>query len=227
MKVAVFSDIHGNYQALDAILNDVKKQNIDKTIFLGDSISLGPSPYECIDRLMKENITFINGNHELYLLDRKFYDEDMTEIEIEHNLWVLKKLKNEHIEYILKQPLSYSLTINNKKYLFIHFFQENATYPFKHISIFKTDEYKKVFDSIDYNYCFYGHYHQGRIDKYNNKYFYGIGSSGCVKSNKTFYYIIDDNNIQKIEIEFNREEFNKIIYSTQYPDKENISKIFF
>ena len=82
MKVAVFSDIHGNYQALDAILNDVKKQNIDKTIFLGDSISLGPSPYECIDRLMKENITFINGNHELYLLDRKFYDEDMTEIEI-------------------------------------------------------------------------------------------------------------------------------------------------
>ena len=40
-------------------------------------------------------------------------------------------------------------------------------------------------------------------------------------------YIIDDNNIQKIEIEFNREEFNKIIYSTQYPDKENISKIFF
>ena len=71
MKVAVFSDIHGNYQALDAILNDVKKKSVDEIIFLGDSVSLGPSPYECIDRLMKKNITFINGNHELYLLDKK------------------------------------------------------------------------------------------------------------------------------------------------------------
>ena len=30
MKIAVFSDIHGNYQALDTILNDIKNENIDK-----------------------------------------------------------------------------------------------------------------------------------------------------------------------------------------------------
>ena len=76
MKIAVFSDIHGNYQALDTILNDIKNENIDKIIFLGDSVSLGPCPNECIDRLIKENVIFINGNHELYLLNRKYYDED-------------------------------------------------------------------------------------------------------------------------------------------------------
>ena len=90
-----------------------------------------------------------------------------------------------------------------------------------------TNEYKKVFDSIDYDYCFYGHFHQGRIDKYNNKYFYGIGSSGCVKNNKTFYYIIDKGNVYKKEIEFDRDLFNEIIYSIDYPDKDNISTIFF
>lgn len=173
MKVAVFSDIHGNYQALDAILNDIKNENIDKIIFLGDSVSLGPCPNECIDRLIKENVIFINGNHELYLLNRKYYDEDMTEIEIEHNLWVLTKLDDEQLEFIEKQPLSYSLVINN------------------------------------------------------NKYFYGIGSSGCVKDNKTFYYIIDKGNIYKKEIEFDRDLFNEIIYSIDYPDKDNISTIFF
>ena len=227
MKVAVFSDIHGNYQALDAILNDVKKKSVDEIIFLGDSVSLGPSPYECIDRLMKKNITFINGNHELYLLDKKYYDDDMSEQEIEHNLWVLKNLKDEHLKYISEQPLKYSLTINNKKYLFIHFFLENEVYTFKHISIFKTDEYKKVFESVDYDYCFYGHFHQGRIDEYKNKWFYGIGSSGCVKGNETFYYIIDESGINKVELEFDRKEFDKIILSTEYPDKENISSIFF
>lgn len=227
MKVAVFSDIHGNYQALDAILNDINNQNVDKIIFLGDSVSLGPCPNECIERLIKENVIFINGNHELYLLNRKYYDEDMSEIEIEHNLWVLTKLDDEQLEYIENQPLSYSLVINNKKYLFIHFFMNDSVYPFEHISIFKTDEYKKIFDSIDYDYCFYGHFHKGRIDKYNNKYFYGIGSSGCVKDNKTYYYIIDNENITKKEIEFDRDLFNEILYSIDYPDKDNISNIFF
>ena len=78
----------------------------------------------------------------------------------------------------------------------------DSVYPFEHISIFKTD-------------------------KYNNKYFYGIGSSGCVKDNKTFYYIIDNGNITKKEIEFDRDLFNEIIYSIDYPDKDNISNIFF
>ena len=63
MKVAVFSDIHGNYQALDAILNDIKNENIDKIIFLGDSVSLGPCPNECIDRLIKENVISVSYTH--------------------------------------------------------------------------------------------------------------------------------------------------------------------
>lgn len=227
MKVAVFSDIHGNYQALDAIINDIKKQNVDKIIFLGDAVSLGPSPYECIDRLQKENIIFLNGNHELYLLGEKYFDDDMSKIEIEHNNWVISKLNKQIINNINNNELSYSLTINNKKYLFIHFFLNDKTYPFEHISILMNNEYKEIFNKIDYDYCFYGHYHQGRIDKYNNKYFYGIGSSGCVKNNKTFYYIIDNNIITKKEVEFDRESFDKILKSEIYPDKDNINNIFF
>ena len=52
-KIAVFSDIHGNYQVLDAILNDIKKYNYDEVIFLGDAIGIGPEPYKCLDRLLK------------------------------------------------------------------------------------------------------------------------------------------------------------------------------
>ena len=63
-KIAVFSDIHGNYQALDAILNDIKKYDYDEVIFLGDAIGIGPEPYKCLDRLLKSNITYIYGNHE-------------------------------------------------------------------------------------------------------------------------------------------------------------------
>ena len=38
MKLAVFSDIHGNIQALNAILKDIKNKDVDKIISLGDVI---------------------------------------------------------------------------------------------------------------------------------------------------------------------------------------------
>ena len=47
MKIAVFSDIHGNYQALKAILKKIGN-NYDEIVFLGDVIDLGPDSYECV-----------------------------------------------------------------------------------------------------------------------------------------------------------------------------------
>ena len=67
-KIATFSDIHGNYEALDAILEDIKKNNYDEVIFLGDLISLGPDSKACIKRISEENVRFILGNHDLYYL---------------------------------------------------------------------------------------------------------------------------------------------------------------
>ena len=66
MRLAVFSDIHGNYQALTSILDHIKKNNIDKIICLGDSIGLGPCSNECMDLINKECDVLIAGNHELY-----------------------------------------------------------------------------------------------------------------------------------------------------------------
>lgn len=41
MKIAIISDIHGNLEALEAIINDIRNSNIDEIICLGDTIGLG------------------------------------------------------------------------------------------------------------------------------------------------------------------------------------------
>ena len=66
----------------------------------------------------------------------------------------------------------------------------------------------------------------------NNKKIYGVGSSGCVKSNETFYHVINiDNNgivsYEKIIINYDREQFENILNNINYPDKDFISKVFF
>jgi len=45
---AVLSDIHGNFEALRAVLDDIDSQFVDKLFILGDTIGYGPQPIECL-----------------------------------------------------------------------------------------------------------------------------------------------------------------------------------
>ena len=51
MKVAVFSDIHGNLKALDKVLSQIQKENVDQIVFLGDIFQRGNEEYACLDIL--------------------------------------------------------------------------------------------------------------------------------------------------------------------------------
>ena len=53
MKIAVISDIHGNYEALDAVLLDIDQQNVNvKLVGFADYPTLGPSHSELNARKM-------------------------------------------------------------------------------------------------------------------------------------------------------------------------------
>ena len=144
MKIAVFSDIHGNYQALESILKDIKGKKIDKTIFLGDAVSLGPDSNKCLDLLFKEKVTFILGNHELYCTKGVSIDPDSNINKKNHNLWVTSTISKQNLKKLKDQDLSYELSINNKKYTFIHFLLDKKTkYPFKHLSVLEMIHIKK------------------------------------------------------------------------------------
>ena len=44
MRIAVFSDVHGNLSALEAVLEDIKSQSVDEIVFAGDLCMVGPRP---------------------------------------------------------------------------------------------------------------------------------------------------------------------------------------
>lgn len=63
MRVLIISDIHGNYTALDTVLNDAGE--FDTVWCLGDLVGYGPDPNECIDRVRAlPNLTCLVGNHD-------------------------------------------------------------------------------------------------------------------------------------------------------------------
>ena len=64
MRLAVLTDIHGNREALAAVLADVAARGCDAIAVLGDIVGYGPDPGWCIDRIRDLNCVAIKGNHD-------------------------------------------------------------------------------------------------------------------------------------------------------------------
>lgn len=70
MKILVMSDIHGNIEAMEAVLAAASDIDWKEIWFLGDLYGYGPDPEACYRRLIQEKHIFIPGNHDLYLCGR-------------------------------------------------------------------------------------------------------------------------------------------------------------
>ncbi|MEA4811233.1 MAG: metallophosphoesterase [Anaerolineaceae bacterium] len=69
MRIAVFSDIHGNLEAFQACLEDARKRKPDLMVMLGDYVNGAPNPKECWELAKGEGDIVLKGNHERYLFD--------------------------------------------------------------------------------------------------------------------------------------------------------------
>ena len=63
MRTAIISDIHGNLEALEAVLRDIADQGCQRIVCLGDIIGYGPNPCECLDVVMGMDGCVL-GNHD-------------------------------------------------------------------------------------------------------------------------------------------------------------------
>lgn len=65
MRIAVLTDIHGNFPALKAVLEDIDHQRIDHIYCLGDLIAIGPYVNEVLEALFSlQDISIVAGNHD-------------------------------------------------------------------------------------------------------------------------------------------------------------------
>lgn len=64
MRYAIVSDIHSNLEALEAVINDLSCERIDKYLCVGDIVGYGANPVECVRRIKELNAVIVCGNHD-------------------------------------------------------------------------------------------------------------------------------------------------------------------
>jgi predicted phosphodiesterase len=79
MRIVIFSDVHGNVVALEAVLAAIRREAAPDALFVaGDLVLLGPRPAEALALLRSlDGARFVKGNTDQYLID---YGDDETEV---------------------------------------------------------------------------------------------------------------------------------------------------
>ena len=64
-KFAIISDIHSNYEALEAVLAACAEARVDKYLCLGDIVGYNADPQKCLERVLDlDLIAMVRGNHD-------------------------------------------------------------------------------------------------------------------------------------------------------------------
>ena len=120
-QIAVFTDVHGLYEPLEAILKDIKSRGITEIYSLGDNIGLGPNPKEVMDLLEEYQVISIAGNNEEYI---NLSTAPFTYFcyEKESNVaWTKDQLTPEQICTLKTYPKFIELALGNKSIALCHF----------------------------------------------------------------------------------------------------------
>ncbi len=105
MRYAVISDIHGNVDALEAVLTDIESREVDTTVCLGDIVGYYPDPELCV-QLVKEHVAYsIAGNHDYAAIGRIDH-HNFTYFAFVAMEWTKQNISEESQQFLESLPVS-------------------------------------------------------------------------------------------------------------------------
>lgn len=104
MRLALFGDIHGNIEALSAVVDHMAANNVHRYMCLGDIVGYGASPNECIDVIRSlPRMNCVLGNHDAAAVWR-YSPYSMTRDAKEVILWTIDLLTEENAAFLQQLP---------------------------------------------------------------------------------------------------------------------------
>jgi putative phosphoesterase len=102
LRVAVISDVHGNRLALEAVIKDIERHDVDSIVNLGDTISGPIDPVGTLDLLIETNFPTVRGNHDRWVLDPPEKQDPIDR-------FVAERLTGDHRSWLKRLPATMSI----------------------------------------------------------------------------------------------------------------------
>jgi diadenosine tetraphosphatase ApaH/serine/threonine PP2A family protein phosphatase len=162
MVHAIVSDIHGNLEALEAVLADLDQVRPASIQCLGDFVGYGASPNECIARLRPLIEHAVAGNHDLAAcgkLQLQYFNASAAVAA----QWTDRALTPEHRRYLLELPLA----VEWRETLLVH---ASPTEPEEWHYVLSPETAAAEMGAYRESVCFIGHSHfPGTFDRHGDR----------------------------------------------------------
>jgi len=158
-RIGILSDIHGNLEAFEAVLNQIKADGVDHVVQLGDIVGYNANPRECLLLARENGIESVLGNHDLAMLEPAVA-EGFNVLAYQALHYSDGQLTDEDRRYLEGLPRRRVLLA---RYLLCHGTPENVESYILHAF-----QAKRVFNLLHKKYsairiCFFGHTHMQRV----------------------------------------------------------------
>ena len=219
MRVAALYDIHGNLPALEAVLRDVQREEVDQLVVGGD-VLIGPMPSETLDLLLALDIPvrFIRGNCERVVLMQM---TGVEPIEVPAQFrdgirWNARQLTEAHRAELATWPLTTRVEIPKiGDVLFCHATPRNDTEIFT--SRTAEERLRPVFDGVDARVVVCGHTHMQFDRNVGNVRVVNAGSVGMPFQTPGAYWLLLGPDLELRRTAYDLEDAARRIRETAYP----------
>lgn len=179
MKIAIVSDIHSNFAALDAF----PEKDYDQLWCLGDLIDYGPKPREVIRRIKRKAATIVHGNHDHAV----GFDVDpqcslpFKKMAAETREFTQHVCTSDEMDYLRNLPLQREISIDGMRFYLVHAIPTNPLFGYCPEN---SDQWERDLDWVRADVLLVGHTHTPFIRKIGGKTILNPGSLGQPKTGR-------------------------------------------
>ena len=159
MKVAILSDIHGNFTALDAVLRVATRERVELLLILGDCVGYYYDVVKVLERLEPWDSVMIRGNHEDMLARSRRSPAELASVTKKYGHGVsvaLKNLDEAHLDLLEELPEQREVSLGGVRLLLSH------GSPLDHNAyIYPDTDVQRLRDAVitEYDFVLTGHTH--------------------------------------------------------------------
>ena len=240
MKIAVISDIHGNLEALNAVLQDIETQKADKIFICGDLAMGGAEPERTVDKIIElskqKRTAIILGNTDEMII-KAFGKQEKEYTPANETMaaslkYTQQTLRLDQIEFLKQLPLHHKEKIGELAILLVHGsprkISENITPDLDEKIL------REILSGTQEDIIFCGHTHLPVIYKVENQTIVNVGSVGrpFTKNPDACYAILDYPDLNKKGfkishkfVKYNKEKTAKKLQKLPFDGSEKLAQV--
>lgn len=159
-RVAIISDIHANYHALSAVIEDVRDRECTEIVCLGDIVGYNAFPKQCLDYVRALNCPVVKGNHDDEVVNPSL--SRMNEIARRAMNWTRDQLKEEDLQWLSRLQFQRIVRTTDSGHSFsiVH---SSLDHPKAWNYIINANDASSNFPRQISHICFHGHTHVPRV----------------------------------------------------------------